>query len=287
MSSRTQQTEAGTPRGSRGAERIAAISSSFTAHWRHFGLYPGSNLRDEHGVLWFESSIRHLPYNGVIRTEIDDPRDVEAVVAKVTGSFRQRGVPFMWVVLPTDRPANLGSVLAAHGLDLVETAIGMDRDLADWEPEPVRSDARIVDVGMEPEGLRDYEELIRTYWSVPESERQMIETLNRHWTGERSPGFRLVAYVDGVAVGKLFANTEGYPDRLLVVGVAVKPEARGHGVATAMMASAMGHAKGRGVRRVVLQSSEMAHSMYRRMGFIERCTFKVFATAPIFGTHHH
>jgi hypothetical protein len=37
----------------------------------------------------------------------------------------------------------------------------------------------------------------------------------------------------------------------------------------------------------VLQSSSMAVSMYRRMGFVERCRFPVFATDALFGTHHH
>jgi hypothetical protein len=57
------------------AERIAAIEGAFETHWRHFGLYPGARLCDEDGVLWFESPIRYLPYNWVIRTRIpgDEP----------------------------------------------------------------------------------------------------------------------------------------------------------------------------------------------------------------------
>jgi hypothetical protein len=43
----------------------------------------------------------------------------------------------------------------------------------------------------------------------------------------------------------------------------------------------------RGARRAVLHSSSMAFSMYRRMGFSERCRLPVYATAALFGTHHH
>jgi len=271
-------------------DRVAVIEAAFERHWRHFGGYPGASLRDEDGVLWFESPIRHLPYNWVIRTHIPGDRDPDAVIDRVAASFRARDVPFMWVQRPSDRPVNLDHRLSVQGLDLVETAAGMDLDLDDWQPEPNKSDAALVHVDgpdADAQGLHDYEELIRTYWSVPEDERHMIQTLNRHWTGERSPGVRLVAYMDGQPVGKCFANFEDLPAWVAIYGVAVRPEARGHGVATALMNEAIARGKAGGARRAVLHSSSMALSMYTRMGFVERCKLPVYATGALFGTHHH
>jgi GNAT superfamily N-acetyltransferase len=216
-------------------DRCAWIEQAFVNHWRHFGLYPGANLRDEDGVLWFESPIKHLPYNAVLRTTIPGGTDTDAVVARIATTFRARDVPFLWVHRPSDRPSDLDRHLATHGLDLVETATGMDLDLDGWQPEPNQSDAVFVDIANDETGLQDYEELIRTYWSVPESERHMIQALNRHWTGERTVGLRLVAYLGGQPVGKLFMNTEELPARVSFYGVAVKAEARGHGVATGLM----------------------------------------------------
>jgi len=115
----------------------------------------------------------------------------------------------------------------------------------------------------------------------------MIQTLNRHWTGARSAGIRLVAYIGGDAVGKLFMNTEELPARVAIYGVAVKPEARGLGVGTGLVNEALSRAAAAGARRCVLHSSSMALAMYRRMGFVERCLFEVYATGPLFGTHHH
>jgi len=191
----------------------------------------------------------------------------------------------------SERPtADLDHRLAVHGLDLVETAIGMDLDLDGWRAEPNRSAAliRAVDRPDSPAGgLHDYEELIRTYWSVPDDARHHIETLNRHWMGARNPGMRLVAYLDGRPVGKCFVRLEDLPDWISIYGVAVRPEARGNGIATAIMNEAIDLGAARGARRVVLHSSEMAHAMYRRLGFAERCELPVFATAALFGTHHH
>ncbi|MDP8904455.1 MAG: GNAT family N-acetyltransferase [Chloroflexota bacterium] len=271
-------------------DRVADIEAAFERHWRHFGGYPGASLRDEDGVLWFESPIRRLPYNWVIRTRIPAAEHADNVIARVAGTFRARDVPFMWVQRPSDTPSDLGRRLAAHGLDLVETATGMDLDLNGWIGEPNASGARLVQVDTpdaDPQGLSDYEELIRTYWSVPEAERNMIETLNRHWTGQRNPGFRLVAYLNDRPVGKLFANLEDLPDWIAIYGVAVKPEARGRGVATALMNEAIARGKQAGARRCILHSSSMARAMYGRMGFVERCELPVFATEGLFGTHHH
>jgi len=223
-------------------------------------------------------------------TAAREAADADAVIGRVARSFRDRGVPFMWIVRPTDRPHDLERRLAVEGLDLVETAIGMDLDLEGWQAEPLRTSAeirRVDDPAGDAHGLHDYEELIRTYWSVPEDERHMIETLNRHWTGERNPGLRLVAYLDGRPVGKCFVRLDELPEWIAIFGVAVRPEARGGGIATALMNEAISLGVARGARRVVLHSSSMAFSMYRRLGFTERCRLPVYATDALFGTHHH
>ena len=124
------------------ADRTAVIEAALERHWRLFGMYPGAELHDEDGVLWFGSPIRHLPYNGVIRTRVTAEADADAVVERVAASFRDRGVPFMWIVRPSDRPADLERRLAIQGLDLVETAIGMDLDLDGWQTEPRRTTRR-------------------------------------------------------------------------------------------------------------------------------------------------
>jgi GNAT superfamily N-acetyltransferase len=269
-------------------QAVLDIEDAFEAHWRRFGLYPGATLVDADGILRIESPIAHLPYNAVIRSHISDGEAAQSVAADVDRTFRNRNVPYMWVLRPSDTPEDLASRLAQLGLDLVEIATGMDRDLSATQDEgPVAIDGiQIVEADSE-RALSDYEELIRTYWSVPESDRHMIRTLNRYWTGKRNPGIRLVAYAEDRPVAKLFLNLSELPERASVYGVAVVSQARGKGLATAMMRRAMRTARERGASKMVLHSSGMARQMYLKLGFTERCQLRVFATAPVFGTHHH
>jgi GNAT superfamily N-acetyltransferase len=264
---------------------IDAISNAFTSHWRLFGLYPGAELTEEDGVLWYHSPIRHLPYNAVIRTRLAEGSDPEAIVARVCAHFRERDLPFMWVVLPLDRPSGYEGHLSRQGLELVEEATGMSRSLADWSPSGRKFKSEVVTAGEEP-AITDYDLLIRTYWSVPEADRATIQIMNRHWTGGRSPGVRLVAYVDGKPVGKLFLNLASLPDAA-VYGVAVIPEARGRGIASEMLETAMNWAQGVGAMRMVLHSSPMGRPVYEKFGFAAHCPIPIYATAPLFGTHHH
>src|SRR6266568_383675 len=107
------------------------IEGAFTAHWSLFGRWTHGQLHDENGVLWFETPIKHLPYNAVIRTQIEE--DADAAIARVLERFRARDVEFFWLVHPSAKPDDLSKRLAAHGLEPVEPATGMSLELADWQ----------------------------------------------------------------------------------------------------------------------------------------------------------
>jgi GNAT superfamily N-acetyltransferase len=267
-----------------GADTVA-ISDAFTAHWRHFGLYPGAELCDEDGVLWYRSPIRHLPYNAVIRTRIAHPDGPGPIIERICARFRELGLPFMWAVLPLDQPVGYDQHLRRAGLTLAEEATGMVCELDRWQPSGRRSGALIVGADGEPQ-IGDYELMIRAYWSLPEEDRPLIPTFNRYWTGGHSLGTRLVAYLDGEAVGKLFLNLESLP-RAAVYGVAVVEAARGRGIAQEMMETAMALARNRGATSMVLHASDMGRPLYEKVGFTARCALPIYATEALFDTHHH
>ena len=85
---------------------------------------------------------------------------------------------------------------------------------------------------------------------------------------ERSPDGLLVAEVDGAVVGTLVAGWDGWRGNLY--RLAVLPDQRRHGVATALVEEALQRLRGHGARRVtalVATDDDVAQELWRAVGF--------------------
>jgi ribosomal protein S18 acetylase RimI-like enzyme len=230
-------------------------------------------------VLWFETPIAHLPYNGVIRTRIDIAAD--AVIARISSHFRSRGVQFFWLVHPSARPVDLGERLTGAGVPVVETATGMSLELDGWEaPAPPPGGVTYREV-LDERDLLSYHRLTAAYWELPDSDSTAVEELQRALAPGRVPGHRYLALVDGSAVGKGYVSLAGPPGVAALFAMSVLPAARGRGIAGGLTALLVQRAKDAGCRRVVLHSSELAQGVYRRVGFVEHCRLPFHATTAI------
>ena len=257
---------------------IDEIEEAFVAQWSHFGRWPSGKLHERGGLVWTETPMRSLPYNGVIRTRLDEA-SAEAAIDDVIGRYRERGVNFMWIAHPTASPGDLGKRLESRGLTLVEVATCMSLELDGWTGPSPTAEVREV---QNDDDLERYAEIIMKYWEVPADDQPHVREMNRYWSGERAPGARFLAFLeDGEPVGKGYLSLAGPPGVAAIFGMSVVPTARGKGVASAMTAAMLNRACDEGCRRVVLHSSEMAVSLYRRAGFMERCRFEVYATGPL------
>lgn len=262
---------------------MTEIEQAFVAHWSIFGRWTHGELRDEGGVLWFETPIKHLPYNAVIRTRIDG--DADAVVAAVVDRFTARGVQFFWLVHPSARPHDLSDRLASRGLQSVENATGMSLELADWKEADLPPGVEYREV-LDDADLDEFHKLTTVYWEIPEDEALLVARFQREWGPGRAPGHRYLAFIDRVPVGKGYLSLAGPPGVAAIYAMMTLPEARGRGVAGGLTAALISRASKLGCRRVVLHSSDMAVGVYRRAGFVERCRFTVFATAPLWSHAH-
>src|SRR5687768_13525622 len=103
-----------------GVSVVADIEEALFAQWSHFGRWPRGELHDQDGLLWFETPIKPLPYNGVIRSRLREGASADATIRALMARFRARDVQWFWVVHPSTTPAELGDRLSAHGLRPVE-----------------------------------------------------------------------------------------------------------------------------------------------------------------------
>jgi ribosomal protein S18 acetylase RimI-like enzyme len=256
---------------------VRQIEDAFVAHWSLLGRWPGARLLAGDGVVRFETPMRKLPYNGVIRTAIG--QDAERVVARVADAYAERGSEFFWLVHPSAAPADLADRLADAGLTAVERATGMSLELDGWDDAAADTGATFAEV-VDDSGRRAYEEIMMTYWELDERDRADVLRLSR-WFGSLATGRPWLAFLDGEAVGKGYLSLAGPPGVAAIYGMSVRPEARGRGIAGALTATLVRRAKELGCRRIVLHASDMAAGVYRRAGFVARCTLDFYATAPI------
>lgn len=257
---------------------IEAIEGAFVAQWSNFGRGPGGTLHDDDGVMWVEAPVPQLPYNAVLRTGIEEGADEQ--IQRLIAHFRERGVQFMWLVHPTARPDDLAKRLVAQDLSLVEHGTGMSMEIETWRPGSEPREEIIYREVTDEDGMRAYEELISSYWELPEESRAYVFDVNR-WGAEQGLGVRWVAYRDDRPIGKVYLSWLGADDTAAIFGVYVHPSGRGHGVATHLTELAIRRAAEAGRRRMVLHSSEVAVNLYRRMGFVERCGMPVYATTSL------
>jgi len=117
------------PVGGEPTDIIRDIEDAFVAQWSHFGRWPGGELRDEHGVLWTETPIKHLPYNAVLRTRLPTD-DVDTVLEGIIARYRERDVAFMWLDHPTASPKDLGRRLRELGAEVVVRGPQGERTIA-------------------------------------------------------------------------------------------------------------------------------------------------------------
>jgi GNAT superfamily N-acetyltransferase len=258
-------------------DAVADIEEALYAHWSLFGRPPTGELHEEDGLLWFETPIARLPYNGVIRTRLGDGAAADATITRTVERFRERGVEFLWFDHPSATPADLGARLAAHGLAPAERIACMALDLRGYEPPPPTDGVEFREVRDDAD-VQAYSALTIRYWDIPEHERPRVGALHRAWG---TPGIRYLARLDGEPVGKGYLSLAGPPGVAAIFGMSVRPEARRRGVAAGMTATLLRRAIEEGCTRAVLHSTPMAAGVYRRAGFADACPLTIYATTPL------
>lgn len=252
---------------------------ALAAHWSQLGRLPGASLHDDGRILWFQTPVRHLPYNGVVRTRLGDD-DAGDVIAAVVETMRARGADLWWAEHPSATPADLGERLAAAGLRPVEPMHYMALDLPAHAAPAAPAGVEVAPVADEA-GEAVYTNLTLAYWQVPDDEHAPVQALHAAIRPERLPGQRFLARLDGRPVGKAYLSWPGPPGVASIYGMSVRDDARGRGVAGALTGALIAHAHQIGCHRIVLHATEMATGVYARAGFRRCGTGTAWATAPI------
>ena len=256
-------------------EVIHQIELNLWETWANFGRGPGCTLHDYGDVLWFETPIPILPYNTVLRFQVE--QDVDKRIDQLIQHFNDRNVPLLWILHPSSVPIDLPDRLKARGLQEIEIAPGMARSLENLPAAPPIPKGVEIREAMQDHDLMELYGLAAWRWGVPEEYRpQLRKMIEKFQIGERTSKTRFwLAWKDGVPISKIgLYNGSGSAG---IYGVATRPEARGLGIASILMVEAMQAAREMGHKLAVLDSSPLAENLYKRLGFITVAPLHLFS----------
>ncbi|MGD9091930.1 MAG: GNAT family N-acetyltransferase [Anaerolineales bacterium] len=255
---------------------IHELEANLWEMWSTFGCGPGCAIHDEGNALWIENPIPIIPYNGILKFQVE--RNINQRIDKIVRHYQRRGVEFMWIVHPSSLPPDIPTRLRARKLQEVELIPGMVRSLKVLpEPPPLPKGIEVRKF-MGESDAEEYYDFVSWRWGVPEKyHQQLTSTVAKFRFGE--PGSKAhmwQAYRDDCPIAKagmyLTAGSVG------IYAVVTKPEARRMGLASILTLTALKAARELDKSLAVLHSTPMAESLYRSLGFETIAHFRLFAS---------
>lgn len=267
------------------ADLPSAIEANMLELWKAYGRAPGRELYEGEKLTRVLTGVPSALFNGVFRAHLPSDR-IGPAIQETLAVCARWNVPLFWWVGSETQPRDLGTHLESFGFVHIGGAPGMALDLSSLPqgiPRPTGFTYEVV----EDEGqLQTWAHIAAKGAEYPLPVQEALVELERD-VGLR-PAVRARRYIghrDGVPVATselvLHSGVAG------VYAVATLPEARRRGIGAAMTCIPLLHARAEGYRVGTLQSSEMGHSLYRRLGFTEVCKTDVYLTQPQAALQEH
>lgn len=248
------------------------IDTSQIAYATFRSTFPGGMLHDEPGLLWFETGVPLMIFNGVLRTQLE-VNELSAAVDRVLAHFQQRQLPFEWNVGPSSRTQGLDQLLLNRGMTREEEEPGMAADLYALHEEVADVPNLIIQEVTTDEQLRQ--------WSLTWGSGAPAE-VGEHWytlykglkLDQDSPVHFYLGLLDGepVATVELFFAA----GVAAIHHVVTTHKVRRMGIGAAITLRAAQEARRHGYHIAILTASSLGINIYRRLGFREYGMFSTY-----------
>lgn len=204
-----------------------------------------------------------------------DETSADAVIDEQIAWFRGQGLNFSWKVYSHDRPADLARRLVSRGFELDDEDTIMVLEVSAAPPRLLASPAAEVRRLTDPAQLSEVVGIMESVWGGDFS-----------WIHGRMgpymaiPGYLsvYVAYADGrpACAGWTYFDKGHFAG---LWGGSTRPEYRGRGLYTALLAARVQEARARGIPYLTIDAGDMSRPIVARHGFQEitravDCKFK-------------
>ena len=255
-------------------ETLDALRDAYLTLCRALAGASGVTSADEGDVAWGMTPMPIGVFNRIVRLRLAEHAADERL-RLVAARFEAAGVPESWWLDPQSTPSDVGARLERMGY--ASEAVPALRVEAADVPELQLPAGVTLTWANDPAALRSAMQLVAVGFGLPDELGDPMADLMEHAAGPASPVRTVVARLDDKPV----ASAQGvHIGRAVgIYNVATLDEARGQGIGAAVTVAVLRDAMARGAAFGVLESSELGHSVYRRIGFRDVATFQVYGRA--------
>jgi ribosomal protein S18 acetylase RimI-like enzyme len=245
----------------------AAVEGNLFAFWSVVSRSSLIAVEDRPDMLRYTTGVPFPLMNGILRARLDAD---DAAVSDALQPFRSRGLPMMWWTGPSTMPVDLPERLQRVGLVQAEQAPGMALDLEELDERSVRVPDLEIEFVASSDDCSVFAEVLAAGFEMPDFVSQTLtRILADVGMGPKGPACSFLGRLNGKpAATSTLALVGGIAG---IYNVATLPDARGHGIGTAMTLAPLRHARDIGYRIAILHSSQMGFNVYHRLGFREYC----------------
>jgi len=255
------------------AQLVEAIEAGIFRFWIRLGHSPQLGLYDGPDMLRLISDVPSPFCNNVLRAQLALD-DIDTQIETTLAPFKSRKLPVRWWTSPSTRPADLGSLLEAHGLTRMADVAGMAVQLPNLSEKLTRPLDLTVEPVSDVKTLERWIQVLTTGLGVTASVGTLfLDVLSS--SGFELPWRHYIGWLKGeaVACSSLLLGAGGIAG---IYFVATVPQARGQGIGSALTQVPLLYARAMGYRIFVLGATQMGLGVYQRLGFREYCKLGIY-----------
>jgi ribosomal protein S18 acetylase RimI-like enzyme len=252
-------------------ETLDALRDAYLTLCRALEGAGGVASADEGDVAWGMTPMPIGAFNRVVRVRLAGDQ-ADARIREVADRYDVAGVPGSWWIDPQSTPSDLGGRLERLGF--VSEAVPAMRVEAADVPELELPAGLTLSWATDAGALRSAMQLVAAGFGLPDELGDRMADLMASAAGRETSVRTVVARLDdkpvaaaqGVHIGRAVG----------IYNVATLGEARGRGIGAAVTIAVLRDAVARGARFGMLESSDLGHPVYERIGFRDVATFQVY-----------
>lgn len=253
-----------------------AIDDNAVGFYIYQGNSPLIHLDQSEVLVRVMSDIKFPIGNTIARSRFTGNKQaIQAEIANALNPFRSHDIPMAWIIGPYTEPPDLDGYLAEEGLFRSPNIPGMAAPIEDLKTiHPLEETIKIQRVKTESD-LKLWSSVFDSVFGLPEfASKFWFDSLLSLGLDETNPLQHYIAVDKDEVVGTssllLWGGVAG------IYNVATIQSMRNQGIGSALSLSPLQDAKTLGYQIGVLQSSDMAVGLYRKLGFKEYGQFVAY-----------